>query len=48
MTDTFHRHSRSLTSPPEQAAAILPADGADLGCVTRAVYVGGGGRRGLR
>ena len=43
MTDTFHRHSRSLTSPPEQAAAILPADGADLGCVTRAVYVGGGG-----
>ena len=40
MSDTFHRHSRSLTSPPEQAVAVVPADGTDLACVTRALYVG--------
>lgn len=43
MIDTFQKHSRSLTSPPEQAAAVVPADGTDLSCVTRAIYVGGGG-----
>ena len=43
MTDTFQRHSRGLTSPPEQAMAVVPADGTDLACVTRAVYVGGAG-----
>ena len=43
MTDTFRHHGRSLTAPPDQAAAILPADGADLPCATRALYVAGGG-----
>ena len=43
MTDTFRGHSRSLTAPPEQAVAIVPADGTDLACVTRAVYVAGAG-----
>ena len=43
MTDTFQKHSRSLTSPPEQAAVVVPADGSDLSCVTRALYVGGAG-----
>ena len=26
MTDTFRTHTRSLTSPPEHAASILPDD----------------------
>ena len=43
MTDTFRKHSRSLTAPPENAAAIQPSDGARLGHATRAVYVGGAG-----
>jgi hypothetical protein len=43
MTDTFKTFARSLTSPPENAAAIAPNDAADLGHVTRALYVGGGG-----
>lgn len=43
MTDTFRKHSRSLTAPPENAAAIQPSDGAILGHATRAVYVGGSG-----
>ena len=42
MNDTFRKHTRSLTSPPEHGAAIVPGD-ADLGHVTRALYVGGGG-----
>ncbi len=41
--DTFKNHTRSLTSPPEHAAAILPQDGADLAVATRALYVGTGG-----
>jgi hypothetical protein len=40
--DTYSKHSRSLTSPPEEAAAIVPGEVA-LGHVTRAVYVGEGG-----
>ena len=43
MTDSFRSHTRSLTSPPEHAASILPDDAADLAQVTRALYVGGGG-----
>lgn len=47
MTDSFRSHTRSLTSPPEHARAILPADAADgtgdLPQVTRALYVGGDG-----
>ena len=26
MIDTFAKHTRSLTSPPEHAIAIIPAD----------------------
>jgi hypothetical protein len=43
MTDTFSKHSRSLTSPPEEAASLVPDDAVPLGHVTRAVYVGTGG-----
>jgi hypothetical protein len=43
MIDTFRKHSRSLTSPPEEAAAIVPDDAADLPFATRALYVGGEG-----
>ncbi len=48
MTDTFNRHTRSLTSPPEHAAAITPADQGDLAVVTRALYVGIGGDLAVR
>jgi hypothetical protein len=47
MTDSFAKHTRSLTSPPEHALAIVPAD-ADLAQVTRAVYVGAGGDLAVR
>ena len=43
MTDSFRRHSRSLTAPPEHGAAVTPDDGRDLAAVTRALYVGGAG-----
>ena len=43
MTDSFRSHTRSLTSPPERALAVLPDDAADLPQVTRALYVGGAG-----
>jgi len=43
MKDNFNKHSRSLTSPPENAAAIIPDDAALLGNATRAIHVGGGG-----
>jgi hypothetical protein len=46
--DSFRTHSRSLTSPPEDAAAIAPDDGRDLATATRAVWVGGGGDIRLR
>ena len=41
MNDTFRKHTRSLTAPPEHGATVVP--GADLAHVTRALYVGGGG-----
>jgi hypothetical protein len=41
MKDSFAKHTRSLTSPPEHGAAVVPDT--DLGHVTRALYVGGGG-----
>jgi hypothetical protein len=47
-TDTFRKHGRGLTAPPEDAAAIAPSDGAGLSHVTRAIYVGGGGDLRLR
>lgn len=43
MTDTYKRHARSLTSPPEHAAAITPDDQVGLTVVSRALYVGAGG-----
>lgn len=48
MTDSFKTFSRSLTSPPENAAEIVPDDAAGLPQVTRALYVGGGGDVALR
>jgi hypothetical protein len=48
MIDTFRKHGRSLTSPPEEAAAIVPDDAAELGHATRAIWVGGGGDLQLR
>lgn len=41
--DAFSKHSRSLTSPPEDAVAIIPDDTQLLAQVTRAVFVGGEG-----
>lgn len=46
--DLFKTHARSLTSPPEFGAAILPDDAAPLGHVTRALYIGIGGSVALR
>ena len=43
MMDTFKSHSRSLTSPPEEAAVLVPDDAADIAVATRAIYVGGEG-----
>lgn len=48
MTDTYKTFARSLTSPPENAAEITPADAATLPHVTRALYVGGAGDVALR
>ncbi len=48
MTDTFKTFARSLTSPPENAAEIVPDDAAPLPHVTRALYVGGAGDVTLR
>jgi hypothetical protein len=47
MADSFAKHTRSLTSPPEHAAAVTPAD-LDLAQVTRALYVGLGGDLAVR
>lgn len=41
--DTFRKHTRSLTSPPEHAAEITPSDLDDLPFATRALYIGGQG-----
>lgn len=43
MTDSFRRHSRSLTAPPEHGTAVVPDDLRDLPAVTRALYVGSAG-----
>ena len=40
MIDTFKTHGRSLTSPPEDAGEIVPADAGALTHATRAIYVG--------
>lgn len=44
MVDTYRKHSRSLTAPPENAASVTPSDAQPLGHVTRALWVGGAGR----
>lgn len=43
MKDTFNKHSRSLTSPPESAAEIIPDDQSLLQNATRAIHIGGAG-----
>jgi hypothetical protein len=43
MIDTFKTHGRSLTSPPEDAGPIVPADAGELTHATRAIYVGAQG-----
>lgn len=43
MPDRFADHARGLTAPADHAFAVTPNDGADLGDVTRALYVGTGG-----
>jgi hypothetical protein len=47
MADAFAKHTRSLTSPPEHATAVTPAD-LDLAQVTCALYVGVGGDLAVR
>lgn len=41
--DPFSHTVSTLDSPARSGAALTPDDTADLGVVTRAVYVGGGG-----
>ncbi|MEP2234647.1 MAG: hypothetical protein ABJM58_03315 [Alteripontixanthobacter sp.] len=41
--DTFSRNSDSPSSPARHCFAIVPADAAELGSVTKAVYVGTAG-----
>ena len=44
MIDAFKSHTRSLTSPPEDAEEVIPSDSAGAtGHVTRAIYVGTAG-----
>ena len=43
MTDIFHKHAPSLTTPPAHAQTVTPDDVTDLVNVTRAVYVGTAG-----
>ena len=43
MKDDFSAHAVGLTSPAEQAEAIMPSDSEDLPRATRALYVGQGG-----
>lgn len=43
MADTFKTFATALDSPARSAAGIAPNDGADLGTVSRAIYVGAAG-----
>ncbi|TPE48413.1 spike base protein, RCAP_Rcc01079 family [Amaricoccus solimangrovi] len=43
MTDLFKHHARGLSSPAENAVAIVPDDAADLATAPRALFVGQGG-----
>jgi hypothetical protein len=42
-TDDFAADRAQLNSPPANAFSITPADGADMGNVTRSIWVGTGG-----
>lgn len=46
--DTFRSHARSLVSPPECGAMVVPDDAAALGHVTRALFIGEGGTVAVR
>lgn len=46
--DKFHTTSDNLTSPAQLCFAITPDDLAELGQVTKAIYVGNGGDVTLR
>lgn len=48
MTDSFKRHARSMTSPPENALAVTPGDSAVLARTSRAIYVGVSGHLTVR
>lgn len=43
MVDKFERYSSGLTSPANNAFAIIPDDANYLSEITRAIYVGTGG-----
>lgn len=43
MTDRFETWTSGMNAPASHGFAIVPHDGDDLGEVTRALYVGGGG-----
>ena len=43
MPDRFSDHAAGLESPASHGFAVTPNDSSDLGDLTRAVYVGGGG-----
>lgn len=42
-TDDYAEYSTPPPGPCRNAAAVTPSDSADLGNVTRAIYVGGAG-----
>jgi hypothetical protein len=46
--DTFRSHARSLVSPPECGAMVVPDDTAPLGHVSRALFVGEAGTLAVR
>ena len=43
MADNFATHGDGLSTPPANAAAVTPNDGADLATASRALWVGGAG-----
>ncbi len=43
MKDLFSSHSVGLTAPVSEAAAVVPADDADLPFASRVLFVGSGG-----
>lgn len=43
MADSFENNQPGLTSPATHAAAVTPADGADLVPIARGIYIGQAG-----